>query len=249
MRFSVLSDLHIRDAQDPLYARLLAWIPAEAGAPGDVLVLAGDIFDLYLGDRRVFRERYAEFHAALARAGKQGATIHYLQGNHDFLLERTFGAVPGMHVWPSEVRVQIDGVPIAVAHGDLVDPEDKGYRVLRALFRSPLMRLLNALLPDAWLEAIGKRSSLESQKHRVRLPEQLPPERLARLRACYHAAAERYFTQGVRHVVMGHCHDRDERRWSLPQGECTYWNVGLPRVHGTAIRWDPSALELRRVPF
>ena len=71
MPLYVVSDLHIRGSEDPLYRSLLGLLRDRA-RPGDTLVLAGDVFDLFVGNKQVFRERYRQFLAEVETASKRG---------------------------------------------------------------------------------------------------------------------------------------------------------------------------------
>src|SRR4051812_30793408 len=126
MALLVISDLHIHGSHDPLYRSLLA-LMRETAKPGDTLVLAGDIFDLFVGRKKIFLQRYRDFLDALRETGARGVQLHYLQGNHDFLLERAFGKVPGLKVHSSDVELELGARKFFVSHGDLFDRGDVGY--------------------------------------------------------------------------------------------------------------------------
>ena len=75
MRLFVVSDLHIRGPQDPIYRSLLTLLRDRA-RESDTVVLAGDIFDLFVGKKNVFLERYTEAYrrelAAFVEAVRSG---------------------------------------------------------------------------------------------------------------------------------------------------------------------------------
>jgi UDP-2,3-diacylglucosamine hydrolase len=234
-----LSDLHIHGTEDPLYRALLRVI-REITVSGDVLVLVGDVFDLFVGDKSVFLETYHEFLSALGEAGRRGVRIHYIEGNHDFLIERAFQGLPGLEVHPHDVSVEHGGKKFFFAHGDTVDRGDYGYRLLRGFFRSPAMKLLVAAVPGSWLEKIGNESSYRSRGRKPVLPAQLPPERRERLRALYRDFSAEKIAEGYDFVVMGHCHDLDEKILEVAGRSGQYVNVGYPRVHGSYLAWAPG---------
>ena len=76
---------------------------------GDTVVLAGDLFDLFVGNKRIFRERYGDFFRALETAGKKGVETHYIEGNHDFLIRAAFRGIPGLRVHVHEVSLELGG--------------------------------------------------------------------------------------------------------------------------------------------
>lgn len=239
MRLLVVSDLHIRGSEDPLYASLLKLIESRT-QPGDVLVLAGDVFDLYVGSKAVFQQRYQSFHGALRDAGVRGVEIHYIEGNHDFLIHGDFAGIAGLTVHSHEVKLELAGKRFYIAHGDTVDSSDIGYRALRLFFRSPLMKGLVAVTPGKWLDRIGQGSSRKSRGSKPTLVSELPLERAEDLRRRYRNYAAERITEGFDYVILGHCHDLDEMRFTLGERRGQYLNVGYPRIHGSFLSWEPG---------
>ena len=245
MSLYIISDLHIWGPDDPLYYSLIS-ILRNRTRSGDTLVLAGDIFDFFVGDKAVLKDRYSGFISELRLAGSRGVKTHYIEGNHDFLLKKTFGEVSGLEVHPSEVRFQIAGKSFLVAHGDLADKSDHGYRMLRGFFRSPLIRAFVRLAPGNWVDAIGKKSSETSRKKNPRLPTSLSTERIVQLRKTYRNYAAERLTQGYDYIVMGHCHDLDEMKFTIGERSAQYINVGYPRSHGSFLSWNPGDEVIQR---
>ena len=117
MSVFIASDLHIQDSDDPLYASLLHLLRVKA-QPGDYVVLAGDIFDLFIGNKKFYRQRYHEFVDAATACGQKGIQVHYIEGNHDFLMKHVFRQTPGVTVHPHSVSVEVEGKKFFIAHGD-----------------------------------------------------------------------------------------------------------------------------------
>lgn len=248
MRLLVVSDLHIWGPEDPVYHSLLKLIRSHA-KPADDLVLAGDIFDLFVGNKGVYRQRYSEFFTALREAGDRGVRLHYIEGNHDFLIRRAFAKIPGLRVYPHEVKLEIGGKRIFVAHGDTVDQKDLAYRALRLFFRSPLMKGLVLAMPGRLLDRIGRKSSETSRAAKPVLASEMPIERAQYLRKCYRSYAAERLAEGYDFVVMGHCHDLDEMRFKVGDRQGQYVNVGYPRIHGSFLTWAPGEKEITREPM
>jgi UDP-2,3-diacylglucosamine hydrolase len=245
MAVYAVSDLHVWGEEDPLYRSLLALVRAPRA--GDVLVLAGDVFDLFIGDKEVFRGRYREFLAALREAGERGVRVHYVEGNHDFLLARALAGLPSVEVHASECAFEHHGKRFYVGHGDLVDRRDYGYRALRGFLRSPFIRAFVRVAPGGWVDWIGRTGSERSRGGaRERPAPAYSGERLARLRALFRSYAEERLREGHDFVILGHCHDLDEREASIGGRACHYANVGFPREHGVFLRWEPGRPRLER---
>lgn len=245
MKVVVISDIHIFGADDPLYASLLSLMREEL-APGDHFVLAGDIFDFLVGNQPGLNARYAEFFAELRRLGNAGVRTTYIEGNHDFHLAKAFGGIPNLRVVEEETEISLPTKRLYVAHGDLVDREDRGYLALRAFFRSPLIRFTAFALPEVAVEWIGKRSSDASRKRAPRLPETRGADHLARLRGKFRDFAEAKFRAGYDAVVLGHCHDLDGKDFSEGGRAGRYLNVGFPRTHQSYVLLDETGGLVRR---
>ena len=245
MRVIITSDLHISGPEDPLYLSLLRLL-AERVDSGDVLVLAGDVFDFFVGNKELLTDRYQKFIDALTAAGRRGAKIHYIEGNHDFHLKRAFSGIPGLQIHASDVCFDFEGKHFYVAHGDLVDPKDYGYKALRGFFRSPVMKILVAALPGKWLDWVGNTSSAASRKKSPRSPQALPTDQITRLRTLYRNHAVEKLNLGNDFVVMGHCHDLDEMSFKIGDRSGQYINVGYPRAHGSFLSWSKEDEKIQR---
>src|SRR5262249_53544168 len=148
-------------------------------------------------------------------AANRGVEIHYIEGNHDFMIRRAFARVRGMKVHTSEVTLERGDKRFYVAHGDLADREDYGYRALRVLFRSPAMKAFVKFAPGSWVDGFGQFSSHRSRSAKPRLPSEYPIERRERLRKVYRSFAAQKIAEGFDYVVMGHCHDLDEMEFTV----------------------------------
>lgn len=248
MQLFVVSDLHIRDSDDPLYLSLLS-ILQEKAAAGDTVVLAGDLFDLFVGNKSIFTSRYRKFIEALESASARRVKVHYIEGNHDFLIRKAFGHIEGLKIHSHDVKLEISGRKFFVAHGDTVDREDYKYRVLRVFFRSPVMKALVKLAPGELLDQIGKKSSDTSRKGKPLLTSQLPIDKMESLRKKYRSYAAEKLTEGFDFVVMGHCHDLDQMKFKIGDRTGQYINVGYPRTHGSFLTWSPGDSEIQREPL
>jgi UDP-2,3-diacylglucosamine hydrolase len=249
MSLYIVSDLHIRGVDDPTYRSLLALIERRVQA-GDTLVLAGDIFDIFVGDKKLFKNRYTEFFQEVSAAGARGARVEYIEGNHDFLIRRAFQGLPGVRIHEDEVAIEIGDRKFFIAHGDCVDPTDYFYRALRATFRSIPFRAFVKALPGKWVDWIGGQSSQYSRTAKPNLPSSLPTERIERLRNLYRSFAAEKLVAGNDYVVLGHCHDLDEMKFSIGGRVGQYINVGFPPVHGSFLSWSPGdpMIERERMP-
>ena len=247
MSLFFISDLHITGPKDPHYGALLR-VLNERAQTGDVVVLAGDIFDLFVGDKSVFTERYQEFLNTLESTAKKGVTLHYIEGNHDFLLGGVLRKIQGIRLHSAEVEILHGDRRFFTAHGDLVDQADYPYLLLRGFFRSPVMKLLVRAVPGRWLDEFGRFSSSQSRKrHRRSQPDpQKSLQRMERLRRVYRSFAAEKLALGFDFVVLGHCHDLDEMSFKIDGRLGQYVNIGFPKNHGSFLSWTPGDEKIHR---
>ncbi len=240
-----MSDLHVRGSDDPIYLSLLSLIRDRARS-GDTLVLAGDVFDLFVGAKEVYVERYRTFFDELRRAGERGVEIHYIEGNHDFLLRRAFEGIPRLSLHTHDFAIEMGEKRFFFAHGDTANRSDYLYRGLRVFFRSPLIRFLVWAFPGKWVDAIGGWSSKVSRSAKPEVPRSLPLKQIESLRKIYRSYAAERLAEGYDFVVMGHCHDLDEMSFQIGGRLGQYVNVGYPRVHGSYLSWSPGDEKIQR---
>lgn len=198
-------------------------------------MLAGDVFDLFVGHKEPFLSRYTRALHAIRAATERGVRLDYIEGNHDFWIGPVFGKgkMKNSAVHKRELILEQAGRRIFIGHGDLVDRSDVGYLLLRLFFRSPFFGAFVKLAPGSWIDWIGKRLSVSSQAKNVRWAEDLPEERQASLRKTYRGFAEKKFSEGFDGVILGHCHDLDETKATVNTRACEYFNMGFPPKHGT----------------
>ncbi len=245
MSLLIVSDLHISGADDPLYFSLLL-ILRERAVAGDIVVLAGDLFDLFIGNKPIFIQRYSDLFAALSEAGKKGVEIHYIEGNHDFLIASAFRGIIGLTVHSHDVNIEIEGKRFYLAHGDTVDSRDYAYLLMRAFFRSLWMKAWIGLTPGKYLDKIGHSMSRKSRRKKPVSSSSLPLHRREYLRRTYRSYAAERLAQGYDFVILGHCHDLDEMYFNIGDRLGQYINVGYPRVHGSFLSWTPGDEKVQR---
>ncbi|MBE0596592.1 MAG: UDP-2,3-diacylglucosamine diphosphatase [Desulfuromonadales bacterium] len=199
MRDIFLADAHLRHPADANYQHLLTFLEQQRGHLR-TLYLLGDIFEFWVGYRHVVFAPYVPLLESLRRLRQAGTDIVYVEGNHDFHLGPYFAEELGCRVLTTGEGVDLDGRPVFIAHGDLVNPRDRAYRLLRRTLRSLPLRLLLQLLPPDWTWGIAHCASRQSGKgHLAKRRRWVPEQMLAE-------HANRRFAEGYQAVVTGHFH-------------------------------------------
>ena len=199
MRAVFLADAHLLDPDEANYRTLLAFLAEQEGRT-DLLVLLGDICEFLVGYPRNVFPPYVPLMAALDRLQRSGTQLIYVEGNHDFHLEPGFRNRFPCQVLPDGGTIEVDGERILLAHGDLGDSANHGYRLMRGVLRSPLVRLLIRLLPVAATWWIGERWSRSSRCRRNDESRHRPA------RDILITFARTRLRQGHRAIVTGHFH-------------------------------------------
>ncbi len=135
----LISDIHAgirHDADDPARLADFVQVLERARAEASELCILGDLFDFWFEWREVLPSRHLPWLAALLRAVEGGLAISILPGNHDFRLGGLLESRLGLrHPGDWERRMALGG-QIVLHHGDGLDPAERGYRLMRRIFRS-----------------------------------------------------------------------------------------------------------------
>jgi UDP-2,3-diacylglucosamine hydrolase len=214
----------------------------QVGPTAATVILAGDIFDLWIARPGLERP----FHAAVVDAARDlrraGVRVKYVQGNRDYFVADHYRAGPFDAVAEESLIELHAGRRIHVAHGDLVNLDDRQYQRWRRASRSAPARAVFGLIPagpagrlSAYLE---RRFRTTNRRYRVGFP-------LAQAEAY----ARRAFAAGAQALVLGHFHEA--RVLEIPPagaGGGTLYVLPGFREDRSYLRFD-AAGEARFEPF
>lgn len=173
-----------------------------ANLPGDIdtLYILGDLFEFWIGYPEPVFHHYTPVITQLQLLKERGVRIVYFEGNHDFHLGPLFTEQLQAEVHTGPGEVTIDGVRVYLCHGDQVNSGDYGYRVLRWLLRSTLVKVMIPIVPASIASRIALFLSAHSSGNQWKGP--LPSNHAALLRSFAGAR----FREGYDVVVAGHFH-------------------------------------------
>lgn len=233
-RLWVFSDLHLTEPDSSLYQSFLIALQ-EPNSSSDVVVFAGDIFEIFVGNSAYFQKKHSLFLDSVRELARRGVRMFYIQGNHDFHLEKIFtdGSVK---VLDSELVLG----KIYIAHGDLIDQNDHGYLKMRRLFRSRVFLSFVDRLPGITVEWIGKKMARSHDQKAGDLP--VKPGSVPAVRPIFRRFAEEKKRQGFDFVILGHCHDLDDL-------QPFYFNMGYPPVHRQFLFYSAETGSFKRRIF
>ncbi|MDH3455013.1 MAG: UDP-2,3-diacylglucosamine diphosphatase [Desulfuromonadales bacterium] len=238
MRALFLADAHLCKPSDPNYRTMLAFLEEQCGKT-DRLILLGDIFEFWIGKATVVAD-YVPLIEALERMHRQGTQLVYVEGNHDFHLGPVFTRRLGCQVLPDGGSIELDGKKIFLAHGDLANPADTGYRRLRWFLRSGLIRTLLRIAPNRLTMAIANRGSYESRKNSGERRSRWPARDILK------PYAEAILAAGHQAIVTGHYHQPFQEK--LGDGELialgdwiTQFSYAVYEDHAFTLKSYPAA--------
>lgn len=148
MRKVFIADAHLRKPEDENYRVLLRFL---AGLKGntDTLYILGDLFEFWIGYRKVPFTHYFPVMAQLKELQESGTAIVYFEGNHDFHLGPFFAEELRTEIHRGPALLTIDGKRVYICHGDQINRREYGYRLLRFIMHNRLSLALVPLIPPA----------------------------------------------------------------------------------------------------
>jgi UDP-2,3-diacylglucosamine hydrolase len=146
------SDFHLgspnKDESLKREKRIVSWLNSIEPEMKE-LYLLGDVFDFWFEYRNVIPKGYSRLIGKLAELSDNGVSITLFTGNHDMWMKDYFKEELNAVVYRDPQIFIIDNKRFYLAHGDGLGPGDKGFKVLKKIFTSPVSNWLYARIhPD-----------------------------------------------------------------------------------------------------
>lgn len=220
---AVVADAHLGGPGGDA-APLIDQLEALPGEGCRRLLLMGDLFQLWIGDRRYETPDIARVVETLAGLREAGVRVDYIEGNRDFFL----GASPYRHAFDSvgsEVALEAGGRRYLAVHGDGLDRRDWKYRFWRAVSKSRPSRFAARRVPRRYAQRLvfGTERTLSATnlEHKRRIPEDV-----------LRAYGRRRLTEGHDVLLLGHFHE--PLTLEVPEGEIRLLDAWF---HRREIEW------------
>lgn len=140
-----LSDFHLGA---PDYARslererkILRFLESARHDAAEIFLL-GDMFDFWYEYKKAVPRNFVRILGKLGELTDQGIRIHFFVGNHDMWMKGYFEQELNIQTYHKPQTFEYNGKRFYMAHGDGLGPGDKGYKLLKKVFRSPLCNWL-----------------------------------------------------------------------------------------------------------
>lgn len=242
-----LSDLHLSgptDSKAHLLENFLRKIRSdlvagELSSPVSVF-LVGDIFDLWIASHGYFQNSFKGIIEAVSELIDVGVSVHVFEGNHDLYMKPFWQNTLGAKVHEDAATFQLGEKIVRVEHGDLMNPEDRGYLFLRWFLRTPVMKLIARSLPEKFVTLIGERASRASRTY-TSTAKELPKDKI---RAIIRAHAERVLAEEPFDLlVSGHVHVRDDQSIIVGSRSARSINLGSWFDNPAVLKLDEKKVE------
>jgi len=193
----VVADTHLIRHDDEL-SRFIAFLESLTGRT-EVLYHLGDVFNIWLGNRRFEMEHMTPVLEAMRRLAASGTRLRLVEGNRDFHVEDGYDRDPFEKIEPDGEEREFGGRRLHFAHGDLVNEADRQYRAWRRFSKSRALWGAFRLLPGGAGIALGSFLETRLRGTNVRYKSYFPHE-------TFEAYGRRHVGAGVDRVLLGHIH-------------------------------------------
>lgn len=239
-----VSDIHITSPQDPKHDLFVRFLDKILSSESGHLFLVGDIFDLWVADRPYFVDRFHVIIERIRELRARGWEIHYFEGNHDLDLKLFWQHKLGVDVQDSAAFYEIAGKRLRVEHGDLMDPDDRGYLFLRWLLRTPFMRAMGRALPNRLVRRIGERAAKASRDYTSNVKTTSESRSIEVIRK---HAAKVYPERPFDIFVSGHVHVLEDSVQEVGANEFRCINLGTWLREPVVLQMDGAQLAFQRI--
>ena len=216
MTFTAISDIHIKSSSDQRYKLLINFINHQLVCHSDQIFLLGDIFDLAIGGHAEYYDLYSEFFDRLINLSKQGKTIRFFEGNHDFHLEGLFEylqsekGLENFYYYKKDFQTIINKKIFIFDHGDNIEQDETIYILWKSFINNPFMKLImNDFFRFKFIQKIGFILSKKSRKRNASKYENTESQEMIRVK--YRKNAKIFYQKRkFDFLIMGHSHVHEE---------------------------------------
>jgi UDP-2,3-diacylglucosamine hydrolase len=128
------------------------------------IFIVGDMFDFWFEYKHVTPKGYVRLLGKLAEITDSGIPIHFFVGNHDMWMSGYFENELGIAVYHEPKTFEWNGKQFFIGHGDGLGPHDRGYKLLKSVFRNRFCQSMFGLLHPSWGIGLANFFSRKSRK-------------------------------------------------------------------------------------
>ena len=218
-----ISDIHLGSKNEPRFFSFIDLLKTLETDGTTHLFMVGDIFDFWIGNKKIFIDRYQEAINAVNGLVSNGVKVIYFQGNHDVDLKRYWGKKLGVDVYTKPTTFNFNQTKIRVEHGDNFDPDDTGYFIWKAILTSNFLSGLAMIVPSP---VVGRISDFLSSKSREYSDKDRESHKVAILEKLHKYVQLQAEKEDFDFIITGHIHYKDSYRFELDGKDIQSINLG-----------------------
>lgn len=115
--------------------KIVRWLD-QCSQDAGAIVLVGDLFDFWFEYKKTIPRGFSRFMGKLAQISDSGIPLIVFTGNHDMWMYGYFEEELNAKVIYDPIQLFINDTKIYIGHGDGLGPGDKGYKMLKKIFRN-----------------------------------------------------------------------------------------------------------------
>lgn len=234
-----LSDLHLDERHPRTFE---AWRHHLLNSPADAVILAGDIFEVWIGDDAA-TQGFAKHCADVLRQAATLRQLAFMAGNRDFLVGEAFLSSAGVTRLEDPTVMEAFGQRLLLTHGDALCTSDLPYQRFRAMVRDPAWQADFLARPLQERVAIARQLRTASEANKA-------GQAMSDWTDVNLEAASRWLqAEGLRVLVHGHTHRPGRQEWGdgFAREVLSDWDFDALPPRGEVLRWTEQGLR-RLVP-
>jgi UDP-2,3-diacylglucosamine pyrophosphatase LpxH len=233
------------------FARFLDWVAVQDDVTD--LVLVGDILEFWRRDMIAVTMESADIMARLIAMHKGGTRIHYIAGNHDYVV-RHLNIFPNRFKFSTKVKLVEDGVDYTFIHGWELDPDQNDIFFDAICYTDDTWGRRADRIWEVYLKWIGNPQKRATEwlrqywaKKDIEKMAKPPEERYStKTRCAFAPAALDSLIAEEDMLICGHTHSPciiESKRYA----NCGSWvHDGKNQLYNTYITIDGNEIQLRR---
>lgn len=162
-----LSDFHLGvpdyDSSLQREKKIVAFLDSIKNKAAAIFIV-GDMFDFWFEYKNVAPKGYVRLLGKLAEITDSNVPIHFFVGNHDMWMRGYFEKELNIQVHFEPETFIWNNKKFLIAHGDGLGPEDKGYKMLKKVFRNKISQKMFGALHPSWGIGLANYFSAKSRK-------------------------------------------------------------------------------------
>lgn len=119
--------------------KIVRWLD-QCKKDAHAIFLVGDLFDFWFEYKSTVPKGFARFQGKLAEIVDSGIELFIFTGNHDLWMFGYLEEEIGAKIIYDPIKLFLNNTKVFIGHGDGIGPGDKGYKLLKKVFRNRLFQ-------------------------------------------------------------------------------------------------------------